>query len=344
MMVTNESLQFGRRRVENMKIMNRKYAFALLVSALFFTVSCTKDTTDQDSKAQEQRFFDIYMNAHYPDAVPQPSGLYYVENKVGTGIMPGDSSWVLVDHVAYKIPYDQVYNTYIENVAIDNNLEDTSAMYGPFKMRNSYLNEGFTEGLKMMREGGEATFLFTSDLGYGSKKTGSVDSYQSLKYEVRLLKVLGDDIEAYNEAQIASYLDTVAVYDTVYDAETDAAIYYIIDKATNGPLVGLDSTLEVTYKGYIMDGRVFDERDESNTAIFKVSATDWAARWDLVLPRLREGEKARMIFPQQLAYGPAGEYTSKGNIKIPPYETLIFDVEILSVEAELDDTGSGNMK
>jgi FKBP-type peptidyl-prolyl cis-trans isomerase len=171
-----------------------------------------------------------------------------------------------------------------------------------------------------------------------------VDSYHSLKYEVRLLKLLGDDIDAYNEAQLTSYLDTVAVYDTVYDVETDAAIYYIIDKATDGPLVGLDSTLEVTYKGYIMDGRVFDERDETNPAIFKVSTTDWAARWDLVLPRLREGEKARMIFPYQLAYGPSGELTSKGNIKIPPYETLLFDIEIISVEAVLDDTGSGNVK
>jgi FKBP-type peptidyl-prolyl cis-trans isomerase len=327
-----------------MKIINRKYTLALLVTALFFLGSCNEDTTEQDSKEQELRFFDIYMSAHYPDATPQASGLYYVENKEGTGVIPGDSSWILVDHVAYLIPEDDVYNTYIENVAVDNGLHDTSAMYGPYKMRNSYLNEGFTEGLQMMREGGEATFLFTSDLGYGSNKTGKVGPYQSLKYEVRLLKVLGDDIEAYNEAQIESYLDTVAVYDTVYDAETDAAIYYIIDKATDGPPVGLDSTLEVTYKGYIMDGRVFDEHDESNPIIFKVSATDWAARWDLVLPRLKEGEKARMIFPHQLAYGPTGEYTSKGNIMIPPYETLLFDIEILSVEAVVDDTGSGDVK
>jgi FKBP-type peptidyl-prolyl cis-trans isomerase len=333
------SLQSGRRRDENMKIMSIKYAIVLLVPVLLFMVSCNEDTTDQDSKEQEQRFFDIYLGAHYPDAVPEPSGLYFVENKEGTGIMAGDSSWVMVDYVAYKIPEDKVFSTYIENVAIDNGLEDTSAMYGPYKMRNGYLNDGFTEGLTMMREGGEATFLFTSDLGYGANKTGSVDAYHSLKYEVRLLEVLGDDIDIYNNTQIASYLDTVAVYDTVYDAETDAAIYYIIDKTTDGPFVGLDSTLEVTYKGYIMDGRVFDERGADNPWIFQMSSTEWAARWDLVLPRLREGEKARMIFPYQVGYGPNGSYTSKGNVKIPPFETLIFDIEILSVTAQADDAG-----
>ena len=44
-----------------------------------------------------------------------------------------------------------------------------------------------------------------------------------------------------------------------------------------------------------------------------------------------------MIFPSTLAYGPVGEYTSGGKVKIPPYETLLFDVEILSVEAVIEE-------
>ena len=75
--------------------------------------SCTEDTEEQDKLEKEQRFFDIYMAANYPDASPQPSGLYYVENKEGTGEMPTDSSWVLINHVAYTIPDDKVYDTYI---------------------------------------------------------------------------------------------------------------------------------------------------------------------------------------------------------------------------------------
>lgn len=323
-------------RVENMKITNSLVPFAILISAAFFMVSCTEDTTEQDSLDDEQRYFDIYVAANYPDAGPQASGLYYVENNEGTGVMPDDSTWVLINHVAYKIPDEQVYNTYIESVASDNRILDTLALYGPYKTRNGTINDGFSEGLSMMRVGGGATFLFTSELGYGSTNT-DVGAYQSLKYEVELLEVLGDDIDAYNESEIASYLDTVAVYDTVYDVETEQAIYYIIDKATNGPLVGADSTLEVAYKGYIMDGRVFDEQDEESPIIFQISTTEWAARWDLVLPRLREGEKARLIFPYQLAYGPQGEFTSQKNVKIPPYETLLFDIEIISVEAETED-------
>jgi len=36
-----------------------------------------------------------------------------------------------------------------------------------------------------------------------------------------------------------------------------------------------------------------------------------------------------------------GEYTNSGNVKIPPFETLIFDLEVLSVEADLEDEDPG---
>jgi len=66
-----------------MKIINRINPFLVLLTGLVIMTSCTEDTEDQDRLEQEQRFFDIYMAVNYPDAVPQASGLYYVENKEG---------------------------------------------------------------------------------------------------------------------------------------------------------------------------------------------------------------------------------------------------------------------
>lgn len=317
--------------------MNRIYTIAFLISGFVFMVACTKDNGDQESKEQEQRFFDIYLKSHYPDATPRASGLYYVENKEGSGISPGDSSWVLINHVAYILPEDRVYNTYLENVAVDNNISDTAALYGPYKVRNGMTNEGFTEGLTMMREGGEATFLFTSDLGYGSKNAGSVTPYTSLKYEVQLLKVLGDDIEAYEAQQILSYTDTIAGIDTIYDAENDAVMYYVVDEQTDGAPVAIDSTIQVAYKGYLRDGRVFDESADENYYEFKVgdyeASTSPIAGWHLGLQRFKEGEKGRLIIPFPLAYGANGQFTPNRNVAIPAYETLVFDVEVISVTA-----------
>ncbi|TFH26994.1 MAG: hypothetical protein E4H10_05345, partial [Bacteroidia bacterium] len=313
------------------------FTLAITVSLTLMSACVAEEDSPEEIMEQEQRFFNIYLAANYPDAEPQASGLYYLEYTAGGGDNPGPEDWVLVNHVSYTIPDNVVYDTYIENVAKDIRQFDAAAMYGPYKMYNGANVEGLKEGLSMMREGGKATLLFTSELGYGSTNSGSVGANRSLKYEIELLEVIGgmEEIDTYEQGKITTYLDTVAQYDTVYDASTEKVISYMVDVATDGPLVGLDSTISVAYKGYLLDGRVFDEKTSDDPFIFKPSSVEWAARWDLVLPRLHEGEKVRMIFPYQLAYGEVGEYTNSKKVKIPPFETLIFDLEIISVEAEL---------
>ncbi len=313
-----------------------------LSAGLIYMTSCTEDISDQYTSYQEQRFFDIYREANYPDASEQASGLYYLENKGGTGIMPGDSTWVLINHVAYTLPDERVYETYLESVAKDNRMLDTLALYGPYKIRNGVYNEGFTEGLSMMREGGEATLLFTSELGYGSSNTNKVSAYQSLKYEIELLEVLGEDIEEYEAAKIVAYTDTIQGVETVYDTLYEVTMYYVVDESTDGPPVAIDSTIQVAYKGYLTDGRVFDQSYGEN--YFKFTVGDYDAEegtairgWHLGLEQFKEGEKGRLIIPYLIAYGANGQYTRMGNVGIPPYETLVFDVEVISVDPEDDE-------
>lgn len=321
--------------------MTRKLPIILPLLAIlagsFITRSCDDNSEEQNSIEQEQRFFDIYMAANYPDAVLQPSGIFFLENKEGSGEMPGDTSWLLIDHVAYTIPNEAVYETYLENVSIDNSIYDTAALYGPYKVQNGIVNEGFTEGLKMMREGGEATFMFTSDLGFGSSNS-MVGAYASLKYEVELLEVI-DDIIAYETAKILDYTDTIAGVQSVLDTIDNVYMYYVIDESTDGAPVDTDSTIEVAYKGYLIDGRVFDESAEDSGLTFTVDDENSGIiiGWDLGLKEFKEGEKGRLIIPYQLAYGDYGDYTDMGNVAIPPYETLVFDVEVLSVEGDDDD-------
>jgi FKBP-type peptidyl-prolyl cis-trans isomerase len=247
--------------------------------------------------------------------------------------------------VAYTVPENMVYETYIERVAIDNRMQDTSAMYGPYKMQNSLINEGFTEGLKKMQEGGEATFLFTSELGYGATNTGSVGAHTSLKYEVILLEVLGTDIEAYEAKKIVAYTDTIIGVDTIYDATNDVTMYYVVDESTDGAPVAIDSTIQVAYKGYLCDGRVFDQSWGETTYEFVVgdynAETSPIEGWHLGLEKFKQGEKGRLIIPHTLAYGSLGRRTPSGNVSIPAYETLVFEVEVVSVAPEDDDDEPG---
>ena len=91
----------------------------------------------------------------------------------------------------------------------------------------------------------------------------------------------------------------------------------------------------LAYKGYLTDGRVFDESKNENYYEFKVG--DYEAEstpitgWHLGLENFKEGEKGRLIILYQLAYGDNGKYTVRNNVAIPHYETLVFDVELVEI-------------
>lgn len=313
-----------------------KSPFLALIAGIMLLSACQEDTTQQDRTEQEQRFFDLYVAKYYPSIQPRANGLYYVENKAGTGISPDSDDWLLVNHVCYKIPGDIVYESYVEAVVRDNrDLDpDNIAITGPYKMQNGTRTAGLTEGFTLMKEGAQATIFFASDLGYGADGTAKISPYQSLKYEVELLEVI-TDIDAYEEARISSYMDTIQQFDTIQDPGSEAIMYYMIDQTSEGKPVVNDSLLSIAYKGYLLDGRIFDERTIDNPYQLKAGNVEVIKGWELGLLKLKEGEKARFVIPYQLAYKENGrEDRNTGLRTIPPYETLFFDIEILSVSED----------
>lgn len=310
----------------------------MIMAGLLLTTACKKDNGTQEKTDEELRYLDLYIAAHYPDATMLEENLYYQEHRAGTGDSPAAEDWIMVNYVGYEIPEDKVFQSYIENVAEDNNLDPNgTALYGPYKMLISSFNEGFAAGVMNMKVGGQATILFPSSLGYGSSGGGVVGSYSSLKYEIELLEVI-PDIEVYEQDKIDAYLDTVANYQSILDDGTGATMYYMIDRATDGQLIEEDSAVSLAYTGMLLDGRVFDSKAADDPFDFTMGAESFIVGWDLALPLLREGEKARLLIPYPLAYGVQGEQNPTSGLRaIPPYETLLFEIEVLSVGGETDD-------
>lgn len=142
----------------------------LILGMLAVIPGCEEESQGVDERAQEQRFFELYMSSTFRDTIAPPtqSGLYYIEVKEGSGDAPDDDDWLMVNYVGYILPDETVVDTYLENVAIANNIYSDAALYGPFKLQNGSRTIGLTEGLLLMREGGQAILCFTSDLGYGA--------------------------------------------------------------------------------------------------------------------------------------------------------------------------------
>ncbi len=83
----------------------------------------------------------------------------------------------------------------------------------------------------------------------------------------------------------------------------------------------LSDEVEVTYKGYFLNEDVFDETKPNKTVEFPLNAV--VKGWQEGIQLMTKGEKATLLIPSSLGYGP------QGTGSIPPNSVLIFDVELL---------------
>jgi len=107
---------------------------------------------------------------------------------------------------------------------------------------------------------------------------------------------------------------------------TESGLQYEVITTGEGSIPTADSTVSVHYHGTFANGDVFDSSVErGQPAEFPVGGV--IAGWTEALQLMTEGSKWKLTVPYDLAYGERG---SQG--AIPPYATLIFDVELLSIK------------
>jgi FKBP-type peptidyl-prolyl cis-trans isomerase len=81
----------------------------------------------------------------------------------------------------------------------------------------------------------------------------------------------------------------------------------------------------VNYKGTLINGKVFDATEPGLPAQFTVNKL--IPGWMEALELMREGDEWELVIPAGLAYGARGA----GNGVIPPNQTLVFDLTLISV-------------
>lgn len=92
-----------------------------------------------------------------------------------------------------------------------------------------------------------------------------------------------------------------------------------------GAQATLDSTVEVHYHGTLADGTVFDSSVERGEPI-KFPLRNVIKGWQEGVALLKEGGKATLVIPSELAYGDGGSPPV-----IAPGATLRFEVELLQI-------------
>ena len=121
-------------------------------------------------------------------------------------------------------------------------------------------------------------------------------------------------------------LDTEAIQKYLADnnltaQSTSSGLHYIIEEAGEGGHPDLFSTVIVNYKGYYLDGTVFDETPGSPIS-FPLSNV--IVGWQEGIPLFQKGGKGVILVPSYLAYG------TRGQGPIPANTPLAFDVELIN--------------
>lgn len=109
---------------------------------------------------------------------------------------------------------------------------------------------------------------------------------------------------------------------------TESGLQYKVLKEGSGESPAATDKVTVHYKGMLTDGTVFDSSVERGEPVtFGVNQV--IPGWTEALQLMQEGDKWELYIPYPLAYGERG-----AGAQIPPFSTLVFEVELLEVNKE----------
>ena len=153
-------------------------------------------------------------------------------------------------------------------------------------------------------------------LGYTEQMTGE-EAGEYIQNTMSTIKY-GD-----SKAKGEQFLAKNALKDGV--KSTDSGLQYEVIKMGKGIKPVATDRVKVHYHGTLIDGTVFDSSvDRGEPIVFGLNQV--IKGWTEGLQLMPVGSKFKFYIPQDLAYG------SQQAGAIPPYSTLIFEVELLDIE------------
>ena len=107
-----------------------------------------------------------------------------------------------------------------------------------------------------------------------------------------------------------------------------SGLQYEVLEEGSGDSPGPTDTVKAQYRGTLIDGTEFDSSYKRNEP-FVTPVNRVIPGWTEALQLMKEGSKWKIYVPHNLAYGSRGAPPA-----IPPYSTLIFEMELLEVNPD----------
>ena len=147
-------------------------------------------------------------------------------------------------------------------------------------------------------------------------------------------------LEAEQQANQAAMAEANATASAAFLAEnagregvvvTETGLQYEVIETGEGEMPGADDTVEVHYRGTLIDGTEFDS-SYSRGAPVTFGVGQVIQGWTEALQLMKVGSKYKLFIPSELAYGAGGA----GEL-IGPNAALVFEVELLDIPSQSEE-------
>ncbi len=161
--------------------------------------------------------------------------------------------------------------------------------------------------------------------GLRDSLNGNAEELNPQVYGARLNQVAQERMAAAaakEQAAAQTYIDKKAAEKGA--VTTASGLVYLETVAGDGDQPVATSTVKAHYTGKLRDGTVFDSSVERGEPLV-IPLSNVIPCWTEAIAMMKEGGKATITCPSNIAYGP------QGSGPIPPNAALTFDVELIEV-------------
>ena len=156
---------------------------------------------------------------------------------------------------------------------------------------------------------------------------GGEEHFSKIKEEKETAKKVAFEVRMKKEEE--KVLEIIAKYKKENDTDlvtTKSGLRYLVLKEGKGKPPVAGARISAHYTGTLASGKKFDSsRDRNEPIKFPVGKGHVIPGWDEALSEMKRGERRILIVPHKLGYGERGA----GGGLIPPFATLVFDVELV---------------
>jgi len=238
------------------------------------------------------------------------------------------------------------YGDYITSDIIYKTMKDSMFFHGRRKLQlvKQHGRGSIEECFKMLTVDDSATFIISADEFFTKTLETSLPEFipamSKMKVSLNIIEIQTQTEYQNEKKAFLNWIEDFGEYEKVIlkqflmeekiDVQpSGSGLYYLKITEGKGKSIEKGDTITINYEGKFLNGKFFDSTIKRNQPFQFVYGTEWQVVEGLeeAIGMMKEGEKSLFILPSDLAFGTEGSSTGI----IPPFTSLIFEVEVLSV-------------